>query len=180
MTRRPASVRARIRSGILFSAAVLWTISASVPAFSLDKPVEVGQRVPEFSLPDLEGRTVSFERDIRGKAPLTLLFFMTTACSPCFEELQELSELARRNPGRLHVWSVAADLRGARTVAPYQKMNRFQVNYLIDPKFSLPRIFGFSYTPSLAILDAEGVVLHLKGGYSPNENIPDLIRTFLK
>lgn len=151
-----------------------------VPALSAEKVVEVGQRVPEFSLPGIEGNTISFERDIRGKAPVTLLFFMTTACSPCFEELKEIHEFTGRNQGRLEVWAVAVDLRGSKTVIPFQQANRFRVKYLLDPKFTLPRSFGFNYTPSLAIVDARGVLLHKKGGYTPNENLSDLIRTFLK
>jgi len=105
---------------------------------------------------------------------------MTTACSACFEELKELDDYVRRNPGKVEVWCVAVDLRGAKTVEPYQKANNFRVKYLIDPKFSLPRIFGFNYTPSLAVVDRQGVVLHKKGGYSPTESLSELIRTFIK
>jgi peroxiredoxin len=152
----------------------------SAAAYPLDHTVEVGQQVPEFSYPNLNGNPVSFERQIRGKAPLTLLFFMTTACSACYEELQEIDDFAKNNPGKIDVWCIAVDLRGAKTVAPYQEANRFRVRYLIDSKFSLPRIFGFNYTPSLAIVDRRGVVLHKKGGYSPSEDLSDLIRTFLK
>lgn len=173
-------LRPGIFQGIFIPVAVVWAIVSAIPAFPMDKPVEVGQAVPEFSLPDLDGKPVSFERDIRGKSQLTLLFFMTTACSACYEELGELDDFVRRNPGKIDVWTVAVDLRGAKTVTPYQKTNRFNVKYLIDPKFSIPRVFGFNYTPSLAIIDGKGVVLHKKGGYSPNESLPNLIRTFLK
>lgn len=159
---------------------LLVMMASAAPAFPVGKPVEVGQRVPEFSFPSLDGAPVSFERQILGKAKITLLFFMTTACSACYEELQEINDFVGKNPGMIDVWCVAVDLRGAQTVGPFQKANRFRVKYLIDPKFSLPRTFGFNYTPSLAIVDAKGVVLHKKGGYSPNENLSDLIRTFLK
>lgn len=154
----------------------------AVPSVSTgaEKPLEVGQSVPEFSFPGLDGRPVSFSKDIRGKASLTLFFFMTTACSACYEELQELDSFQGRNPGRVDVWCVAVDLRGAQTVAPFQLVNKFRVKYLIDSKFSLPRTFGFNYTPSLAIVDARGIVLHKRGGYSPNERLTDIIRTFLK
>ena len=144
------------------------------------KPLEVGQKVPDFSLPGLEGDALSFEKDIRGKAPLTVFLFMTTACSACYDELKEISEFVGKNPGKVDAWAVAVDLRGAQTVAPYRKANTFRVKYLVDPKFSLPRAFGFNYTPSLAVVDAKGVLLHKKGGYSPNERIADLLRTFLK
>jgi len=151
--------------------------SASLAA---GKPLEVGQKVPDFSLPGLEGGALSFEKDIRGKASLTVFLFMTTACSACFEELKEISDFVGKNPGKVEAWAVAVDLRGAQTVAPYRKANTFRVKYLVDPKFSLPRAFGFNYTPSLAVVDAKGVLLHKKGGYSPNERIADLLRTFLK
>jgi len=147
---------------------------------SANKTIEVGERVPDFSLPGIDGAQISMDKNIRGKAPLTLLFFMTTACSTCFDELKEIDEFIAKNPGKIDVWCVAVDLRGAQTVAPFQQANRFKVKYLIDPKFTLPRAFGFSYTPSLAVLDAKGLLMHKKGGYSPNERLSDLISTFLK
>lgn len=162
------------------AAAAALLLAAAAPAAAAEKPIEVGERVPDFTLPALEGHSVSFNAHIRGKAPVTLLFFMTTACSACYEELREISAFVERHQGKIDVWCVAVDLRGAQTVGPYQKSNRFRVRYLIDPKFSLPRAFGFNYTPSLAIVDARGTVLHKKGGYSPNERISDLIRTFVR
>lgn len=162
------------------AAAAVILVALPTVAFPAEKPVEVGQQPPEFSLAGLDGAAVSFQKQIRGKAPLTILFFMTTACSACYEELKEIDDFIRGNPGRIDVWCVVVDLRGAQTVAPFAKANKFRVNYLIDPKFSLPRTFGFNFTPSMAILDARGVVLHKKGGYSPSERLSDLIRTFLK
>jgi peroxiredoxin len=163
-------------------AAGFLALLACMPFASLaaEKPVEVGQKVPDFSFPGLDGGNVSFEKDIRGKAPLTVFLFMTTACSACYDELKEISDFAGRNPGKVDAWAVAVDLRGAQTVVPYQKANNFRAKYLIDPKFSLPRVFGFNYTPSLAVVDAKGILLHKKGGFSPNERLPDLLRTFLK
>ncbi len=167
-----------IPAGLAALAAAVLLCAA--PGRAAERPVEVGQPVPEFSLSGLDGTPVSFQRNIRGKAPLTVLFFMTTACSACFEEIEEINGFVAKNPGRIDVWCVAVDLRGVQTVGPYARANKFRVSYLIDPKFSLPRTFGFNYTPSLAILDARGVVLHKKGGYSPSERVSDLIRTFLK
>ncbi len=169
------------RLATLFGAALLL---AAVPAFCAPaapgRPVEVGQRVPEFSLQGLDGGTVSFERQIRGKAPVTLLFFMTTACSACYEELKEINDFLGKNPGKVEAWCIAVDLRGAQTVAPFAKANSFRVKYLVDPKFSLPRVFGFNYTPSLAIVDSKGNLLLKKGGYSPSEKVSDIVRNFVR
>ncbi len=168
---------------VLWGVAVLLALALAVDAGTLraaERPIEVGQKVPDFTLPGLDSRPVSFERDIQGKAPLTILFFMTTACSACFDELEEIQAFAGKHAGKVDTWCVAVDLRGTTTVIPFQQQNRFRVKYLIDPKFSLPRAFGFNYTPSMAIIDARGVVLHKKGGYAPGERVSDLIRTFLK
>ena len=175
--------RHRRRAGLPAGTALLFALLLSciaVPGHGADKPVEVGQPVPEFSLNSLDGAPISFQKNIRGKAPLTILFFMTTACSACFEEMEEIDAFVAKNSAKVAVWCVAVDLRGAATVGPFAKNNRFRVNYLVDPKFSVPRLFGFNYTPSLAIVDARGIVLHKKGGYSPSEHVSDLIRTFLK
>ena len=155
-------------------------VAFSSPALSAERSIGVGQQVPEFSLPGLDGQPVSFVRDIRGKAPLTVFLFMTTACAACLDELKEIDAFASKHPGKIDPWAVAVDLRGAQTVGPYQQSNRFRVRYLLDPKFSLPRVFGFHYTPSLAVVDAGGVILHKKGGYAPNERVSEILRTFLR
>ena len=159
-------------------AILLFAIVSQAPA--AESSANVGQPVPEFSLLGLDGQPVSFLKNIRGKAPLTVIFFMTTACSACYEEIREIDEFAAKNPGKVEVWVVAVDLRGAQTVSPYQHANRFRVKYLIDPKFSLPRVFGFNYTPSLVVVDANGVILHKKRGYAPNERVSEIFRTFLR
>lgn len=155
-------------------------VAFSSPALSAEKGIGVGQPVPEFSLSGLNGEQVSFRRDIRGKAPLTVFFFMTTACSACYEEIREINDFIAKHPGKIDAWAVAVDLRGAQTVGPYQHANRFRVKYILDPKFSLPRVFGFHYTPSLAVVDANGTLLHKKGGYAPNERVSEILRTFIR
>jgi peroxiredoxin len=157
---------------------LLLAVVSRAPA--AESAARVGQPVPEFTLPGLDGQPVSFRKDIRGKAPLTVIFFMTTACSACYEEIREINEFSAKHPGKLEAWAVAVDLRGAQTVGPYQQSNRFRMKYLLDPKFTLPRVFGFNYTPSLVVADANGVILHKKGGYAPNERVSEILRTFLR
>lgn len=154
--------------------------ASAAPAGAPAKGLEIGQRLPEFSLAALDGKQVSYEKQIRGKAPITLFFFMTTACSACFDELKEINDFLGKNQGKVDAWCIAVDLRGAQTVVPFQRAHNFRVKYLVDPKFSLPRTFGFNYTPSLAVVDAKGILLYKKGGYSPSERVSDLIRSFVK
>lgn len=177
-------MRGTLRSVGTLASAVLLLLAAAGTAQAAPaaggKGIEVGQKIPEFSLAALDGSQVSYEKQIRGKAPITLFFFMTTACSACFDELKEINELLVKNQGKVDAWCIAVDLRGAQTVAPFQKAHNFRVKYLVDPKFSLPRTFGFNYTPSLAVVDAKGVLLYKKGGYAPSERVSDIIRSFVK
>jgi hypothetical protein len=91
-----------------------------------------------------------------------------------------VSDFAATHPGKVDAWVVAVDLRGAQTVGPYSRANKFHVKYLIDPKFSLPRAFGFHYTPSLLVVNANGVIVHKRGGYAPNERVSEILQTFLR
>lgn len=159
---------------------VILLLAVASRSHAAESSAKVGQQVPEFSLSGLDGQPVSFRKDILGKAPLTVIFFMTTACSACYDEIREIHEFASRHPGKIEAWAVAVDLRGAQTVGPYQQSNRFRVKYLLDPKFTLPRAFGFHYTPSLVVVDANGVILHKKGGYAPKERVSEILRTFLR
>ncbi|NIS75177.1 MAG: hypothetical protein GTO08_07830, partial [Deltaproteobacteria bacterium] len=59
------------------------------PASGQDKAgLDVGDRVTNFKARDLSGKEISFEEDILDKTSRTMIFFMTTACSACFEELK--------------------------------------------------------------------------------------------
>lgn len=155
-------------------------IAIASRASATESAAKVGQPVPDFSLVGLDSQPISFRKDIRGKAPLTVFLFMTTSCSACYEEMREIHDFVLKHPGKVEAWAVAVDLRGAQTVGPYQQTNRFRMKYLLDPKFSLPRVFGFHYTPSLVVVNANGVILHKKGGYAPNERVSEILRTFLR
>ena len=50
------------------------------------------RRAPDFSLKDLDGRTVTLE-SLRGK--VVVLNFWTKTCGPCLEEMPELADLAK-------------------------------------------------------------------------------------
>lgn len=146
-------------------------VSVSV-SFAGDAPAKVKRYklndvIEEFKLPDaLTGKEVSFQADIKGKATLTALTFMTTACSACQSEIALLSTLADKYGDDLKVISVIVNLNGASAVASYDERYGYNVRYLLDPDFTVPNSFGFTYTPSLVIINKAGKVIYMKGGYS--------------
>lgn len=140
-----------------------------------DKPAEkpkipgIGDPAPNFELPGLDGKVVSFSKDIKGKKPLAIIVFMTTACSACQSEIAAINELMGRYGSKVTMYSVAVDIRGAANVKPYSEMYNYKTTYLLDPKFTVPRLFGFNYTPSVVMIDKSGKVVFMKGGYAPGD-----------
>ncbi len=64
--------------------------------------------VPEFSAADLEGNTVT--NDIFSKADLTVVNFWATYCSPCINEMPELSEWSEAMPDNVQIIGVVTDV----------------------------------------------------------------------
>jgi len=130
------------------------------------KVAKEGDNAPEFSLTNpISGKTVSFMKDIKGKT--SALIFMNTGCSACLAEVQEVNDLKKDVGDKLTVWAIAVDKRGEAVVKAYAEQYQFDVNYLIDPTFTLPPQFGFSYTPALVIVNKDGKIVLTRGGYNP-------------
>ncbi len=129
----------------------------------------VGDPAPDFALPTLDGAEVTFSKDIKGKHEATILLFMTTSCSACQAELAAVDGVARKEGDKVGLYCVVVDARGKATVAPFAETYKYSATYLLDPAFDVPRKFGFSYTPSVVVLDKEGKIVYKKGGYMPGD-----------
>lgn len=148
--------------------------AAAAPA-APPKPPGVGDAVPEFELPGLDGKALSFAKDIKGKNEVVFIMFMSTACSACQAEVSAVNDLYGRYKDRMGIYVVAVDIRGAETVKPFSETYRYNATYLLDNKFAVPRKFGFAYTPSIVIADKDGKIAFMKGGYDPGDE--DMLQT---
>jgi len=155
----------------------------SIAPVKAETVLKKGDTVPDFSLPDgLTGKTVYFDADIKDKSPLIALVFMSTTCSACKAELTMLSYLANDYEDDFVVYAVSIDLNGSKTVPHYNKTFGFNVNYLLDPDFNLPRKFGFTFTPAFILLKGDGRILYSKDGYdkSYEKEITSVIKKALR
>lgn len=133
------------------------------------KIYEVGEKAPSFALPDgLTGDTVKLKDILNSGADLIALAFANTTCSACRAELTLLSSLAKTHQN-LKVYMIAVDMRGEKLVKAYDANFHYKVQYLLDPAFTMPPVFGFTYTPALVLLDNDGNILFKKGGYDRND-----------
>lgn len=129
---------------------------------------KAGDPAPDFTLTNaIDGDEVNFNKDIKGKAKVTVLSFMNTGCSACLAEVQEISSVVEEVGDKVAAYCLAVDKRGEAVVRSYHETYGFKVSYLLDPDFTIPGMYGFSYTPALVLVDKGGKILYMKGGFNP-------------
>ncbi len=111
---------------------------------------------PAFTLPDLNGRTVS-SKEFAGK--VVVVSFGATWCASCLSELKSLERLQARFPNDLIVYFVALDGRGEKDVKPFMEKHGFRVATLIDPRMDVAREHGIRGVPVTVIVDRQGVMV---------------------
>lgn len=129
-----------------------------------------GQRAPDFSLPDLEGRLLSLA-NFAGR-PLLLVFGSPT-CVPCRGLIPDLNVFARERRQELSVLFLSrSELEEARRFA--QELD-LQVPLAVHPDQSLPDTYKARVTPFAFLIDGEGVV-QAKGLANNREHLEMLLR----
>jgi len=114
-------------------------------------PTKIGERIPEFSLPDLQGREITAD-DFRGKK--TLVAFWSTTCPFCVNMMDDLRE-----------WDAARttdepDLIVFSTGKPdvHEELG-LKSPILLDKDFTTAEKFGMSGTPSAVLVDENGRIV---------------------
>ena len=116
--------------------------------------------VPDFELPDLDGRSVRLSR-YRGKT--IVLSFWTSTCQPCLDEMPSLAELAgvldqRRDVVLLTVSTDAEPAAIQRTLwSTLRAPPPFEV--LVDPQAAVVGgKFGTHLFPETWVIDPHGII----------------------
>jgi peroxiredoxin len=122
------------------------------------KIVSQGDRAPEFSLQNLDGRMVSLA-DFRGK--VVMVHFWATWCPPCVEEMPTLEQLYRSLRARdVEILAVSVDEGGAGVVAAFMQRHGLSLPVLLDPGRSIAGRYGTFKFPETYIVDRQGVVTY--------------------
>lgn len=129
----------------------------------------VGTPAPTFSLPDLNGTSVSLDTLRVGGLPLLLLFTDPT-CGPCNEVMRGVSRWERAFAGRL---SIAVLSRGSRDANLAKQHEHGLTNVLIQPDRDIAKAYRVQGTPAAVLVAADGTIsAPVAGGL-------DAIRTLL-
>lgn len=139
------------------------TIGEGDDVFGEDVELKIGDKAPDFSLPNLTTDKMEGLKDYLGKP--TVLFFIQSACYSCLQEAKALQDVKKTYGDNINVVAVGVDLLGKPMLVSWAAHNNINYPVLLDPIFSVPEKYGFSYTPSSVIIDKEGKIAFIHAGY---------------
>lgn len=159
----------KIGNGLL---ALLLTISFSTLAHS----VEVGDRLPKFSIQTLDGRFLSAST-LQGQP--ALLVFWNTWCSSCRKELPAINALSERfAPHGLRVIGINTGINDNLSKArSYWSEQGFGFPLAFDHDFTVGTAFQVRGVPTIFLIDSQGHV-RFKQAHLP-DHMDELISAVL-
>ncbi|MBP5470119.1 MAG: TlpA family protein disulfide reductase [Candidatus Riflebacteria bacterium] len=125
--------------------------------------LKIGDAAPDFSLPNLKTDKMEGLKDYLGKP--TILFFIQSACYSCLQEAKAFQDMKDRYKDQVNIVAVGVDLLGKKMLVTWAQHNNITYPVLLDPIFSVPEKYGFSYTPSSVVIDQKGKIAFIHAGF---------------
>jgi peroxiredoxin len=149
------------------------TVVASLADLAPPPPAE-GQPAPDFELTALDGTTITLS-NLRGS--VVVLDFWATWCRPCIQglpHLQEFDTWARESGLPIRVFAVDTLERAPDADTLRQNVQRvwtngnFTIDMLLDGNHAVARRYGIAAIPRTYVIDQDGVIASIYGGYDTN------------
>lgn len=170
----PASLLFICGAFVLISAILL---PATVSTAEIPSPYAVeslsGQRAPDFTLKDLDGKSVNLS-SYKGK--VVLLVFWASWCPPCKEELQSLNRLYGMFKNRgLVILAVSSD-RSLSAAKGFIAQNPVNFTVLFDENLTVSRdLYKVFMVPITFVIDRRGIIYKKHFG-EQDWTRPELVR----
>jgi len=144
---------------ILVGVGIIVLLQTKDSAFNLSGTPRLGKGVPapDFTLPGLDGQTVSLA-DYRGK--VVLLNIWATWCPPCVEEMPSMEKLYQELKAEsFEILAVSMDKSGAQAVLPFMKKHKLNFPALTDTEGALKTLYRTTGVPESFVIDKDGIIV---------------------
>ncbi len=136
-------------------------VIAALMAGPMNRAAEQPEKVSDFSLKDIEGKSVSLN-DFRGKR--VLLNFWATWCGPCLDEMPVLRQVQEQWREKGLVVLLINMGESASRVRGYVKRYALSFPVLLDPNTELFIKLGVRSLPTSLLIDNDGTIVAKKVG----------------
>lgn len=130
------------------------------------KAAAVGQPAPDFTLPDLDGNSVSLT-DFAGKP--VLVNFWNTGCPPCRDEMPYLQQVYNESKDTELVMLTINIGEGTDTVKDFFQDRSLSLPVLFDTDVTVARIYNVPGIPTTFFIDKDGIMRVKVIGAFPNK-----------
>jgi peroxiredoxin len=139
---------------LFFLFVVAYGLLSRGPTAPNDTVPRVGQPLADFTLPDMQGRSIQLSA-LRGK--VVFINVWATWCPPCVDEMPAIQRLHERLHSRgLEVLAISLDALGAQVVEPFMQDYRLTFTTVLDPKGTVERLYHTGGVPESFIVDKQG------------------------
>lgn len=124
------------------------------------KPIALGDRVPDFAIQDLAGKTRKLsELQQANPKGLVSLTFWCSFCHSCRHMEARLDRLAASLKGQASVVAIDASAgETAEGVSAFARSKGLTVPILLDPKGEAADLFGVRVTTTTLVIDGKGIL----------------------
>lgn len=156
-----------------------------IPMISGIEMLKVGEKAPDFSVPDLSGKNFSISDSLKDKK-CALLVFWSIFCEPCKAEMPIIQEITEEYSEKgVQVVGVAIDgvpMKGA--ISAFIKQEKFTFKVLIDQlnpdeSFVISDPYGVAGTPTLYVIDSQRIVRFARVGRTTKEKLVEVLDSIL-
>lgn len=120
----------------------------------------IGAPLPEFAIPDLDGKIVHFDHLLSGRKPF-LFLFVGPECSPCEELIPEIKEWEAQLSDKLKFVFISHGQVAANKI----KFGDRSRTVLVEPKRDFAESVNAKWTPTALFVDSDGnIASHIAPG----------------
>ncbi|MBI4297256.1 MAG: redoxin domain-containing protein [Chloroflexi bacterium] len=139
---------------------------------------KVGRLAPDFTLPDLDGNSVSLS-DFRGK--VVLVNFWGTWCPPCRAEMPDILEIYQEYKGRgLEIIGVDAPPDTEEDVRTFITRGGFNWVFVMDKRWEVARLYSLGAFPTTFFIDEEGIIRQVRVGAMNTKELRERLSRLIK